>query len=94
MDTKNLTVMDNREERRFEVVLGDEKAFIEYSDDGDVIAMTHTEVPPEFEGKGVGSWLAKGALDAAKNAGKKVNPACPFIAAYIKKHSEYESLVA
>jgi len=95
MSTKNLNVIDNREERRFEAQLEDDQiAFIEYSDDGEVVAMTHTEVPPDFEGKGVGSQLVKGALNAVKNAGKKVNPTCPFVAAYIKKHSEYESLVA
>lgn len=93
METKNLAVMDNREERRFEVELGnDERAFIEYSDDGDVVTMTHTEVPPAFEGQGVGSQLAKGALELVKNSGKKVNPTCAFVHAFIKKHSEYESL--
>ena len=94
MDTKILNVTDNREERRFEVEIGDARAFIEYSDDGDVVTMTHTEVPPDFEGQGIGSRLVKGALDMVEITGKKVNPACPFVAAYIKKHSEYESLVA
>ena len=94
MDTKILNVTDNREERRFEVEVEEERAFIEYSDDGEVVTMTHTEVPPDFEGQGIGSRLVKGALDIVKNSGKKVNPACPFVAAYIKKNSEYESLVA
>ncbi|MEP6924346.1 MAG: GNAT family N-acetyltransferase [Pyrinomonadaceae bacterium] len=94
MDTNDLTVTDNREERRFEVELEDKKAFIEYTDDGDVVTMTHTEVPASFEGKGVGSYLVKGALESVKSDGKKVNPACAFVAAYIKKHAEYKHLVA
>lgn len=94
MDMNNLIITNNREERRFEVELKDERAFIEYSDDGDVVTMTHTEVPASFEGKGVGSHLVKGALESVKNEGKKVNPACAFVAAYIKKHAEYKTLVA
>ena len=93
METNNLTVNHNREERRFEIAIDDQIAFVEYTDDGDVVTMTHTEVPPDFEGQGVGSKLVKDALEAVKADGKKVNPACPFVAAYIKRHSEYESLV-
>jgi predicted GNAT family acetyltransferase len=54
--------------------------------------MTHTEVPPEFEGKGVGSQLVKGALEIVKNDGKRVRPLCTFVAAYIKRHPEYQPL--
>ncbi|HEX7775877.1 MAG TPA: GNAT family N-acetyltransferase, partial [Parvibaculum sp.] len=52
-----------------------------------------TVVPEELGGKGVGSRLAKGALDAVRAEGLKVVPQCPFIAAYIKKHPEYQPLV-
>lgn len=94
METKNLIVNHNRDERRFEIAIEDQTAFIEYSDDGDVVTMTHTDVPPDFEGQGVGSKLVKDALEAVKADGKKVNPACRFVAAYIKRHPEYTSLVA
>ncbi len=54
---------------------------------------THTEVFPEFEGKGVGSRLATGALDDVRARGLKLTPQCPFISAYIKRHPAYADLV-
>jgi predicted GNAT family acetyltransferase len=52
------------------------------------IVFTHTEVEKEFEGKGVGSKLANGALTLAKDRGLRIVAQCPFIAAYLKKHPE------
>jgi len=89
---ENLKVIDNKEKERFEIDLDGKIALIDYSEQNGVVAMTHTEVPPEFEGKGVGSKLVKGALEIVKNDGKRVRPLCTFVAAYIKRHPEYESL--
>jgi predicted GNAT family acetyltransferase len=57
------------------------------------VIFTHTEVLPAFEGRGVGSALAKGALDAVRAEGSSVEPRCPFIAAYIRRHPAYADLV-
>ena len=54
--------------------------------------MLHTEVPKELEGRGIGSTLIRGVLDAARKEGLKVNPLCPFAKAYIGKHPEYADL--
>lgn len=89
---ENLKVTDNKEKERFEIELDGETAFIDYSEQNGVVAMTHTEVPPHFEGKGVGSSLVKGALDLVKNENKRVRPHCTFVAAYIKRHPEYQPL--
>lgn len=59
-----------------------------------LVIFLHTEVDPAFEGRGVGSALAKGALDLVKAAGDRVEPRCPFIAAWIRRHKEYADLVA
>lgn len=91
---ENLKVIDNKEKERFEIDLDGKTALIDYSEQNGVVAMTHTEVPDGFEGKGVGSKLVKGALEIVKNDGKRVRPLCTFVAAYIKRHPEYESLVA
>ena len=48
---------------------------------------------PGNEGKGVGSALAKGALDAVRAGGLGVEPRCPFFASYIRRHKEYADLV-
>lgn len=59
-----------------------------------VITFTHTEVDPAIQERGLGSLLAKAALDAvAAEEGTRVVAKCPFIAAYIERHAEYQELL-
>ena len=90
----NPTVVDNPEAGRFEVLVAGEVAgFAEYRRTKAATAFTHTVVDPAFEGRGLGSVLARGALDATREAGSPVLPFCPFIRGYIRRHPEYVDLV-
>lgn len=60
----------------------------------DRVVFTHTEIDPAFEGHGVGSALAKAALDDVRAKGLKAVPLCPFIRTWIDRHPDYEDLVA
>ena len=62
-------VSDNVERRRFEIDLGDSVAIAEYNLPNGMIMFTHTEVPPEHEGKGIGSALIRAGLAAARERG-------------------------
>jgi len=86
-------VRDNTEKNRFELEVDGYVAFSVYRHSPGVVTFVHTEVPPELEGRGVGSQLAKGALDIVRSRGEKVIANCPFIAAYIKRHAEYQDLL-
>ncbi|HVY56248.1 MAG TPA: GNAT family N-acetyltransferase [Xanthobacteraceae bacterium] len=86
-------VRDNPILRRFELDADGHTAVAYYQRSPGVITFTHTEVPPELSGRGIGSALARGALDAVRAEGLKVVPKCPFISAYIAKHPEYQDLV-
>lgn len=80
-------VSDNREQSRFEMRVDDALAGItEYRLHGDHITFTHTEIAEAREGEGLGSRFAQAVLDAAREAGLAVLPACPFVARYIKRH--------
>ena len=95
-DTDELPeVVDNPAEKRFEARVGGVLAGIaEYRLRPGRIVFTHTAVEAAFEGRGVGSRLAAVALDEVRARGLSVTPACPFIAAYIRRHREYADLVA
>jgi hypothetical protein len=58
-----------------------------------VITFRHTEVPQALSGHGIGSRLVRGALDAARARGLKVVAKCPFVAAYMAKHPEFNDLL-
>ena len=94
MDQQKLSISDNREKHRFEADLGDGSfAIAEYTLPAGKIMFTHTEVPPGHEGKGIASELIRHALDSARERGLKVIPICPFVAAYMRKHSEVQDLL-
>src|SRR3954462_2858593 len=58
-------VVDHAEARRFEVLVDGEVAgFAEYRATTSSTAVTHTVIDPGFDGRGLGSVLARGALDA------------------------------
>ncbi len=80
--------------RRFELEEEGETAFITYVVAGERITLTHTIVPPDIEGRGVGSRLVRGALDAVREQGLKVVPQCSFVRGYIERHEEYRDLLA
>ncbi len=86
---------DNAQKRRYELDLGnDYVAFINYfiTPDGD-IALTHTEVPYEFENRGIGSQLAEKCLEDIRSRGARVIPQCGFVASHIRRHPQWEDLV-
>jgi predicted GNAT family acetyltransferase len=87
-------VTDNPARHRFELTVDGHTAFAAYALAGDVITFVHTEVPKELAGRGVGSTLARGALDNVRARRLKVIAECPFIAAYIAKHAEFADLLA
>jgi predicted GNAT family acetyltransferase len=89
-----VTVRDNADELRYEIEEdGEVRGTIRYTRDDGVITLVHTEVDPKWKGHGVGSALVQGALDDLGARGLKVRPLCPFVAAYIRRHPEYEEIV-
>ena len=86
-------VRDNADQNRFELEVDGKTAVLQYMRRGETLYLTHTEVPPELEGKGIGSRIVKHALEDARSRGVKVAPWCPFVRAYIDRHPDYKPLV-
>jgi uncharacterized protein len=87
------TVDNNEQSQRFEIHKGEELAYLEYRYYKNDVALMHTFVPQQLEGKGVASTLAHYALEWAKEHQKGVIVYCPFVAAYLKRHAEYNSII-
>ena len=94
MTEQDPNVVDNPAANRFELIVGGRAAgHADYHRDGVTVSFTHTEIDPGVEGEGLGSALARGALDATRRAGSSVLPFCWFIRGYIDRHRDYVGLV-
>jgi predicted GNAT family acetyltransferase len=82
--------------RRFTIALDHGVAVLEYRalDGGTTLDYYHTFVPPALRGRGIASELTAFALRYALDRHLKVVPTCPFVAAYISRHREFESALA
>jgi predicted GNAT family acetyltransferase len=89
------SVRKNTQSHRFELPLdGGEIAFVDYRETDGIVELTHTEVPDQFEGQGVGRKLVQGTLTMLQQENSKVVPTCAFVSAFIQRHPEYNSLVS
>lgn len=85
----------NEEKKRFEMEVEGNIAFIEYILTNDkVMFLTHTEVPKSLGGKGIGSSIVEKALNYIKEHNYTLAPLCPFVAKYLVKHPEWQTLLA
>jgi uncharacterized protein len=90
----DVVVRPNDAELRYELVVDGQLAgFARYVRRGGRMIFVHTEVDPAYGGRGLGTVLARGALDAARAEGVPVVPLCPFIAAFIERNTEYQDIV-
>lgn len=89
------TVIDNPAEHRFEIRVGGKLVgFTEYEHRHAAVAFHHTEIDPRFRGRGLAGELIRFALDAARRAGRSVQPYCPFVRRFVEDHPEYHDLAA
>jgi predicted GNAT family acetyltransferase len=94
LPTADDAVTNNPEAGRYEIRIDGRLAgFAAYVVEADKIVFTHTEIDDAFEGQGLGSRLAKAALDDVRAHHEAAAPQCPFISGYIKRHPEYADLV-
>jgi predicted GNAT family acetyltransferase len=93
-DQAALEIRDNQADRRFEALVDGEVAgWIDYRPVTGRLILVHTEVRPEFGGRGIGGQLASGVLDGIRTRGLLVTVHCPFVAAWIRAHPGYQDLV-
>ena len=78
--------------RQFELEVDGGAAIAVYRDIGNVMVFTHTETPSASRGKGVAAELVRGALNWAREHGRKVKPECSYVVAYLKRHPEFSDL--
>lgn len=86
-------LIDNEKDNQYEFHIDKFIPRIEYIKAQNQVYLTHTEVPKELEGKGIGSTLIRKVLEEIEQNNLTLIPMCPFVAMYIKDHPEWKSLV-
>ena len=94
-DYSNFELTINPDKKRFEIQVENQTAFIEFIlNNENIIFLTHTEVPKSIERKGVGSEIVEKTLNYIKDHQYTLAPLCPFVAKYLLKHPEWQSVLA
>lgn len=88
-------VLNDPQLNRYELLVdGEHVGAAEYRIRDNVLTFVHTEIDPAREGEGLGSELAKGALNLVRaDTDYRVAATCPFIKAYLERHPEYQDLL-
>ncbi|WP_316821248.1 GNAT family N-acetyltransferase [Pedobacter gandavensis] len=89
----SLPLIKHAEEHRFELKVGEYTAFIEYKERDKKIWLIHTESPVELQGKGAATAVIEKTLAYIEDNGYKLIPLCPLVAAYLKRHPDWNRIV-
>ncbi len=81
-------------DKQYEIEIDGAKAFITYRESDASITLLHTEVEDALQGKGASTAIIEKTLASIEESGKKLNPLCPLVVAYIKRHLEWKRIVA
>ena len=90
---------DVRAEQRFEQGFADTEGelrtvFADYAVHGDTRVILHVEADPALRGTGAAGRFMQALADHARAQGLKLNPHCSYAVAWLKRHREYEDILA
>lgn len=90
-----LTIEDVPDARRYEARLGDVLAgWVDYGRVRSRLVALHTEVPPKFGGKGIGSALVRHVIADARAGAFTITPRCPLFRTHFERHPEDRDVLA
>lgn len=94
--SEQIQVQHEPEQARFTVTVdGAVAGFAEYRPraGGTKRDFMHTEIDPNFGGRGLGTTLVSAALESTRAAGLTIIPRCPFVAAWLRRHPDFAGTV-
>ncbi|MEV6771645.1 GNAT family N-acetyltransferase [Nocardia sp. NPDC051030] len=72
---------------------GERAGLTSYVDHNNQRIFFHTEIDDRFAGRGLAGRLIAAALTETRAAGKRIVPICPFVAAYVQKHHDFDDIL-
>lgn len=90
-DPEAQAVTHNSRRSRFEIAVeGRRVGLAEYTEDDGRRIFFHTEVDDAYSGQGLAGALIRAALEATRAAGLRIVPVCPYVAAFVKRHHDWD----
>jgi predicted GNAT family acetyltransferase len=92
----SLTIDHDQTDNKFFIVEDGSEAYLRYMmvDNNNTMDMIKTYVPPELRDRGIAGELVKTGLNFAEMNNLRIIPTCSYVAAFIKRHKEFEHLLA
>ena len=92
--TTGITVRDNTDAHTYDAAVdGKVVGTIVYELEGRRTVFMHTIVEPEYRRRGIGTALARDALDDVRAKGMTLTSYCGFVSGFIDAHPEYADLI-
>jgi hypothetical protein len=87
-------VTDNAASHRYELTEHGVTAFADYRLGEGLIEIPHVETPAAARGGGMAGRLMEGLVEHVRADHLKLVPACPYAAAWLKRHPEHADVLA
>jgi predicted GNAT family acetyltransferase len=94
MNFADIELINNEAIHNFELFVNGHRAFIDYKTKDNKIYLIHTEVPAELKGMGVAEALVEKTFNYIEQHQLKMVPLCSYIRIFLKRHPEWNRLVA
>jgi predicted GNAT family acetyltransferase len=94
MNFADIELINNEAVHNFELFVNGHRAFIDYKTKDNKIYLIHTEVPAELKGMGVAEALVEKTFNYIEQHQLKMVPLCSYIQIFLKRHPEWNRLVA
>ena len=92
-DPTDAAVLHNQAAQQFELRAGPDLGLLQYRIRDGRMIIYHTEVPQHLENRGLAAHMTHAALQFARLQKLRVEPRCPYTAAFFQKHPEYGDLL-
>ncbi len=87
-------MIENSALQRYEMVFGDAVVFVTVRRAGQVVQLLHVEAPPALRGTGAAGQFMAALMAHLRGQGLKAYPVCPYAVTWLRRHPEYQDVVA
>lgn len=93
--TPTVEITDVPDARRYEARIDGELAgWVDYGRVRDRLVAVHTEVKPEYGGRGIGKALVRRVIADARAGGFTITPRCPLFATHFERNPQDQDVRA